>query len=69
METPQEYTARMLAQAAGQDPRTVLASTPTRLADLIGAASISRLLYIVRMHAGHDPNHLGQIERLLQQAD
>jgi hypothetical protein len=34
-ETPQHYTARILENLEGQDPRKILAATPTRLAQLI----------------------------------
>ena len=42
-ETFQEYSARLLGLAAGADPLAILASTPSRIAGLIGSRSAAEL--------------------------
>ncbi len=42
-ETPQQYTARMLSNVAGQGPLKVQAATPKRLARLVARASAMKL--------------------------
>ena len=42
-ETFQEYSARLLGLAAGDDPLAILASTPSRIAGLIGSRSAAEL--------------------------
>ena len=42
-ETPQQYTARMLGNVAGQGPLKVQAATPKRLARLVARASAMKL--------------------------
>ena len=42
-ETFQEYSARMLRLAAGDDPLAILASTPSRVAQLIQSRSIAEM--------------------------
>ena len=42
-ETFQEYSARLLGLAAGADPLAILASTPSRIAGLIGSLSAAEL--------------------------
>jgi tRNA-binding protein len=42
-ETPQAYTARLLALAAGADPLQIMASTPRRIADLLARRAAAEL--------------------------
>lgn len=42
-ETPQQYTARIVGNVGGRDPREILASTPARLRALLDAASADTL--------------------------
>jgi hypothetical protein len=44
-ETPQDYTARMLASIGDRNPRTVLAETPSRLRSLLAGATTEALRY------------------------
>ena len=42
-ETPQAYTARILSNLAGRDPMQILASTPSRLGELIDGRTLDEL--------------------------
>jgi tryptophan 2,3-dioxygenase len=42
-ETPQQYTARMLGNAAGQEPLKVQAATPKKVERLVARASAAKL--------------------------
>lgn len=67
-ETFEQYTARLLGLLGDDDPLPVLASTPERLGRLIaGHAERGResIRHLERLNAGHDRNHLAQIERLI----
>jgi hypothetical protein len=79
-ETPQEYIRRITSYVEGEQPLKVQAATPKKLERLIKGVSVSKLRkrpapdkwsvvetveHIVRMFAGHDLNHIRQIEHIL----
>ena len=72
-ETPQQYTARILATLGGQPPMEVLTATPAKLSSLVKGKSSAEIARkpapgkwsVAEMTAGHDLNHLAQIEKIL----
>jgi hypothetical protein len=76
-ETVQQYTARLAGLVGDREPLAVMGETPGRLqadparlrhAGMHAERGRESVEHLTRMYAGHDLNHLAQIERLLTEA-
>jgi hypothetical protein len=61
----QKYVDRILSYAEGQEPLKVQAATASKLARLVKSIPPSNMR---KRPAGHDRNHVQQIERILASA-
>lgn len=62
---PQQYIARILGSSAGRDPLALLSSTSDRCLNHHGMHAergVESVEHLLRLSAGHDLNHLSQIE-------